>query len=166
MKTLIIYDNTGFIWNITYGQYILPEGLRASILDVPEGAQIEKIDVSGEMPQVIFSALPENEINMMKAEMSNLRQENATLTTALSFMADTFSDEQALTLPNLYPWWMEETHYTIGKRVRFSENLYRVLADHTSKGDQTPDLAEDLYQVVIVKEDVEEPKIEEVIIEE
>lgn len=153
MKTLIIYDNTGFIWNITYGQYILPEGLRASILDVPEGAQIERIDISGEIPQVIFSALPENEINMMKAEMSNLRNENNMLTTALSFMADTFSDEQALTLPSLYPWWEEGRNYTAGKRVRFAESLYKVIEDHVSSADQMPDLSP-LYEKILNGEEM------------
>lgn len=159
MQTLIIYDNTGMIWNITYGQYVLPEGLRASILDVPEGAQIERIDISGEMPQVIFSALPENEINIMKAEMSNLRNENNMLTTALSFMADTFSDEQALILPSLYPWWKEGCNYTVGKRVRFFENLYKVTEDHVSNADQTPDLSP-LYEKILNSEELKNETID------
>lgn len=36
MKALIIYDATGRIWNVTYGEDILPTGLSGMVADVPE----------------------------------------------------------------------------------------------------------------------------------
>lgn len=153
MQTLIIYDKTGMIWNITYGQYVLPEGLTATIMDVPEGSQVQSIDVSGETPKLVFAALPENDIQAMKAEMNHLRTENAFMSTALTFAAETFTDEQALKVPSLYPLWDEGmVKYTVGKRVRFNNVLYTVLQEHTSQPAWSPDKATSLFAKVLVED--------------
>lgn len=153
MQTLIIYDNTGMIWNITYGQYVLPEGLTATIMDVPEGSQIQSIDVSGETPKLVFAALPENDIQTMKAEMNALRTENAFMSTALTFAAETFTDEQALKVPTLYENWSGEgLSYCAGKRLRFNGVLYKVLSDHKSHPDWTPEAAPSLFAKVLVED--------------
>ena len=152
MKTLIIYDNTGMIWNINYGQYVLPEGLTAMITDVPEGAQVQNIDVSNETPQIVFASLPENEINRMKSEMNSLREENSMMNIALTFVADTFTDEQALTLPTLYPYWNINVSYKKDKRVRYGEVLYKVLQDHTSQEDWTPENSPSLFAKVLIED--------------
>lgn len=153
MQTLIIYDNTGFIWNITYGQYVLPEGLTATITDVPEGSQVKSIDLSGDTPKLVFAALPENDIQAMKAEMNALRTENTFMSTALTFAAETFTDEQALKVPTLYENWNGEgIAYKTGKRVRFNGVLYKVLSDHTSQQDWTPEAAPSLFAKVLVED--------------
>lgn len=153
MQTLIIYDNTGMIWNITYGQYTLPEGLTATIMDVPEGSQVQSIDVSGETPKLVFAALPENDIQAMKAEMSHLRTENAFMSTALTFAAEAFTDEQALKVPTLYEAWNGESlSYCAGKRLRFNGVLYKVLSDHISQPDWTPEAAPSLFAKVLVED--------------
>ena len=153
MQTLIIYDNTGMIWNITYGQYVLPEGLTAIIMDVPEGSQVQSIDVSGETPKLVFASLPENDIVAMKAEMNHLRTENAFMSTALTFAAETFTDEQALKVPTLYENWNGEgLSYCAGKRLRFNGVLYKVLSDHKSQPDWTPEAAPSLFAKVLVED--------------
>lgn len=153
MQTLIIYDNTGMIWNITYGQYVLPEGLTATIMDVPEGSQVQSIDVSGDTPKLVFAALPENDIQSMKIEMNALREENVFMSTALTFAAETFTDEQALKVPILYPLWDEgKVKYTVGKRVRFNDVLYTVLQEHTSQPAWSPDKATSLFAKVLVED--------------
>lgn len=153
MQTLIIYDKTGMIWNITYGQYVLPEGLTAVLMDVPEGSQVQSIDVSGEIPKLVFAALPENDIQAMKAEMNHLRTENAFMNTALTFAAETFTDEQALKVPTLYENWNGEgLSYCAGKRLRFNGVLYKVLSDHTSQPDWTPEAAPSLFAKVLVED--------------
>lgn len=152
MQTLIIYDNTGMIWNITYGQYVLPEGLTAIIMDVPEGSQVQSIDVSGETPKLVFASLPENDIMQMKAEMNYLRTENMMMSTALTFVSETFTDEQALKVPTLYEYWNgESVSYKIGKRIRYNEVLYKVLQDHTSQSDWTPDVTPSLYAKILIE---------------
>lgn len=152
MQTLIIYDNTGMIWNITYGQYVLPEGLTATIMDVPEGSQVQSIDVSGETPKLVFASLPENDIVAMKAEMNALRTENMMMSTALTFAAETFTDEQAIKVPTLYEHWNgESVSYKTGKRIRYNEVLYKVLQDHTSQSDWTPDVTPSLYAKILIE---------------
>ncbi len=39
MKALIIYDLTGRIWNILYGEEAVPQGLPAMFADIPEGGE-------------------------------------------------------------------------------------------------------------------------------
>lgn len=158
MQTLIIYDSTGMIWNITYGQYALPEGLTAIIMDVPEGSQVQSIDVSGETPKLVFASLPENDIQAMKAEMNTLRAENTFMSTALTFAAETFTDEQALKVPTLYDEWFFDSinnkgvDYKTGKRIRFNGVLYKVLQDHISQESWTPDVATSLFAKVLVED--------------
>lgn len=153
MQTLIIYDNTGMIWNITYGQYVIPEGLTARIMDVPEGSQVQSIDVSGAEPKLVFAALPENDIQAMKAEMKHLKTENANMSMALTVAAETFTDEQALKVPSLYEEWNSEgLSYVAGKRIRFNGVLYKVLQDHTSQEDWSPEAAPSLFAKVLVED--------------
>ena len=46
MKALVIYDVTGRIWSIIYGEETLPQGLRCMWVDIPDGAQLNYIDVT------------------------------------------------------------------------------------------------------------------------
>lgn len=54
MKALIIYDATGRIWNVTYGEDILPTGLSGMVADVPEGRSVYGIDFSGSIPKARY----------------------------------------------------------------------------------------------------------------
>lgn len=153
MQTLIIYDNTGMIWNITYGQYVIPEGLTAMIKDVPEGSQVQSIDVSGGEPKLVFATLPENDIQAMKAEMNHLKTENASMSMALTVAAETFTDEQALKVPTLYEVWNGEgLSYCAGKRLRYNGVLYKVLSNHISQADWTPEAAPSLFAKILVED--------------
>lgn len=145
MHTLVIYDKTGKLWNITYGQYEVPEGLTAEVVDVPEGSQIEKIDTSGEVAKIIYASLPDDDVRVLKAEVNTLRTENAMMNTALIFAAETFTDEQALKVPTLYDFWMEGVKYFVGKRVRYNDSLYKVITEHKSQTDWTPDVSSTLF---------------------
>ena len=146
MHTLVIYDKTGKLWNITYGQYEVPEGLVAEVVDVPEGSQIERIDTSGEKAKVIYASLPDDDVRAMKAEISALRTENTMMNTALTFAAETFTDEQALAVSQLYDFWSgEKVDYKEGKRVRYNDGLYKVITEHKSQADWTPDVSSTLF---------------------
>lgn len=145
MKTLIIYDKTGKLWNVTVNQYEVPEGLTAEVVDVPDGSQIQRIDMSGEEREIIFATLPDSDMRAMKAEINTLRTENAFMNTALTFAAETFTDEQALKVPTLYDLWMEGVKYLVGKRVRYNDGLYKVITEHKSQADWTPDVSPTLF---------------------
>lgn len=152
MKTLIIYDKTGKLWNVTVNQYEVPEGLTAEVVDVPDGSQIQRIDTSGDVPKIIYASLPDADVRAMKAEINTLRTENAFMNTALTFAAETFTDEQALKVPTLYEFWMEGVNYTEGKRLRFNDVLYKVIQAHTSQADWTPDVSPSLFAKVLVED--------------
>ena len=38
MRALVIYDSTGRIWSIIYGEEALPQGLQCMWVDIPDGA--------------------------------------------------------------------------------------------------------------------------------
>lgn len=59
-------------------------------------------------------------------------------------------DEQAVEAVELFPAWKVGTEYKIGDRVRYSDVLYKVLQDHTSQANWTPDTAVSLYVRVLI----------------
>lgn len=56
----------------------------------------------------------------------------------LDNVLDILTDEQAETMPQLYPEWKAGTDYAVGKRVRYDGKLYRCEQAHTSQEDYTP----------------------------
>ena len=59
--------------------------------------------------------------------------------------AQSLTDEEALAAVELYPAWEPDTRYTAGYVFQFDGNLYRVVQDHTSQSDWTPDKTPALY---------------------
>lgn len=60
-------------------------------------------------------------------------------------MAKDVSDETALEHPEAFPIWKVGQNYVKGERVRYSDALFKVLQDHTSQSDWTPDVAVSLF---------------------
>lgn len=63
--------------------------------------------------------------------------------------AENFTDEEAVEVPFAFPKWKTETAYTVGERIRFNEDLYRVLIDHTSQENWSPAEAPSLYARIL-----------------
>lgn len=60
-------------------------------------------------------------------------------------------DEQALSVQDLYDEWSGDgVEYNPGTYLRYSGILYKVLQDHTSQPDWTPDAAASLYAKVLI----------------
>ena len=73
MRALVIYDLTGRIWSIIYGEEQLPQGLLSLFVDIPDGAQIEKIDVTDPCnPQPVFSYMPESDMGKLQKRTAEL----------------------------------------------------------------------------------------------
>ena len=47
--------------------------------------------------------------------------------------AETLTDEEALTAPELFPRWQIK-HYAVGARVRYNGILYQCLQEHDAQG--------------------------------
>lgn len=70
-------------------------------------------------------------------------------------LRETATDEQALSVPTLYPSWRSGIAYLTGQRVLFNSVLYKVLQDHTSQDVWNPDDTPSLFaQVLIPNADV------------
>lgn len=72
------------------------------------------------------------------------------LRAAIETAAASLEDETALEAVELFPAWKSDVDYTAGDRVRYDGILYRVLQDHTSQADWTPDAAPSLFARVLI----------------
>lgn len=68
-------------------------------------------------------------------------------------MATNVSDEQALALAQFYPEWQTDTAYKAQQIVKYEEQLYRVVQDHTSQSDWLPSETSSLYALIVLGED-------------
>lgn len=62
--------------------------------------------------------------------------------------AASLDDSDALEGIELFDEWAVDEEYAEGKRLRYSDKLYRIKQAHTSQADWTPDIATSLYEVV------------------
>lgn len=69
---------------------------------------------------------------------------------ALVTLRNSATDEQALKASALYPKWKVGTAYQKDERVLYDDILYKVLTDHTSQDDWTPDEAPSLFAKVLI----------------
>lgn len=58
------------------------------------------------------------------------------------------SDEDAFYCPEFFISWKPNVQYKKDERLRYGEVLYKVLQDHTSQADWTPDTAVSLYVAI------------------
>lgn len=165
MRALVIYDLTGRIWSIIYGEEEPPQGLMCIWVDIPEGAQLDSIDLSDpENPKPVFGYLPETDLGKLQKDMTqaqkdveNLKQgvqdaaENDTLYgKVMTMQAMSFTDSQALAVKFLYPDWVtlpDGTQFTKQEeaskgteitKIRYEDKLYKVATSHKKQSDWIP----------------------------
>ena len=63
------------------------------------------------------------------------------------------TDEMSLEVPNLYPTWKPEVVYVANERVLYEGVLYKILQDHVSQDDWTPDVASSLFAKVLIPDE-------------
>ena len=78
------------------------------------------------------------------------RAEAEAIIAALVTLRESATDEQALSVPVLYPTWKADTAYTTGQRVLRDGTLYKVLMDHTSQETWTPENSPSLFAKVLI----------------
>lgn len=73
---------------------------------------------------------------------------------ALQIFAASLSDEKAMEVATIYDPWQVGKDYAVGEFVTYGENsvgdpqLYKVVQDHTSQADWTPDAVASLFVAV------------------
>lgn len=78
------------------------------------------------------------------------RQEAQAFVESIVKLRESATDEQALVSIPIYPSWQENKSFTSGERIRYNDVLYKVLQDHTSQADWTPDVAVSLFAKVLI----------------
>ena len=78
------------------------------------------------------------------------RAEAEAIVAALVKLRESATDEQALSVPVLYPAWRSGVDYVTGQRVLHGGVLYKALQDHTSQDDWTPGAAPSLFAKVLI----------------
>lgn len=67
--------------------------------------------------------------------------------------ADTLPDEEVLNVPCFVEKWKAGISYVTGKRVKYNDVIYKVLQDHTSQEDWTPENAPSLFAKVLIPDE-------------
>lgn len=75
---------------------------------------------------------------------------------SINSIINVLTDEQAIMTPILFPLWNENTYYETGERVRYSNNLYKVLQAHDSQATWLPDVTPSLYAPMLINEETGE----------
>lgn len=89
------------------------------------------------------------------------RAEAEAIVAALVKLRESATDEQALSVPVLYPAWRSGVDYVAGQRVLHGGVLYKALQDHTSQDDWRPDAAPSLFAKVLIPDDTVIPEWEQ-----
>lgn len=90
--------------------------------------------------------------------LSNAKKLRAGIDSAGAYL----SDEQALTVPIIYPAWSGEgAEYKVGDRVLYGGVLYRCITAHTSQAAWTPTDAPSLWTKVLIPTPGEIPEWEQ-----
>ena len=77
--------------------------------------------------------------------------------TAIDYAIQNMNDDQALNCMSIFPLWGEGVTYSEGNRVQYKDKLYKVLQNHISQSDWTPDTASSLF-VEISDPNIEYPE--------
>lgn len=88
-------------------------------------------------------------------------EEAKAIVTALVTLRESATDEQALAAPALYPAWRPNIEYKTGVRLLHDDILYKVLQDHISQADWTPDAAPSLFAKVLISDPETTPEWEQ-----
>lgn len=122
-------------------------------VDLPDGViypgKMQGYEVRSYSTGELFLYLNEEKYqNYLKKEQEELERQLAAeklqeLVTQKTLQGAT--DAEALEMRSLYPEWCSEVEYTAGYYLQYKGILYKVLQDHTSQADWTPDKAVSLY---------------------
>lgn len=64
-----------------------------------------------------------------------------------------FTDEEAAEIPFAFPKWEPDKEYSVGDRVRYGEDVYKVLSAHTSLSTWVPDMTPSLFAKILPGQD-------------
>ena len=83
---------------------------------------------------------------------TDILQQAQAIRASMDAAAIVLTDEHAVKAPRLYPTWVEGLEVKAGDRLYYhgTDRLYKVVSDHTTQSDWTPDAVPALYTVIDV----------------
>ena len=83
---------------------------------------------------------------------TDILQQAQAIRDSMDAAAIALTDEQAVKSPRLYPTWAAELAVKAGDRLYYpaTDRLYKVVSDHTTHSDWTPDAVPALYTAIDV----------------
>lgn len=94
----------------------------------------------------------EQQLQDAEEELNATKAEHAEYVDQVAVILPTLDDETALSAVGLFPVWRVGAAYTADERISYNDVLYRVVQNHTSQGEWTPDNTPSLYTAVVVSE--------------
>ena len=79
---------------------------------------------------------------------------------AINNVLSTIPDEEVELVKILFPYWRAGVNYEEGMRVRFNDNIYKVLQTHTSQDDWNPNVAHSLFAPLLIIADSNGEQVE------
>lgn len=95
----------------------------------------------------ILYTITDSEIAMQKLDIKV--EEAGAFRSQVNTLLATLDDTSALQNTILYPIWTVGQIYKVGDRIRYNNVLYKVLQNHTSQSDWTPNVAASLFAKVL-----------------
>lgn len=150
MRAVIIYDNSGEIHAIKYGELNLPVGLRAISADIPEN--VDTVRMEGDKPVFDYlSSAPLDHYNEQLASMTaQLENAKNAVNSFVQILSENITDEQASLIKSMFPEWSGDgVEYRKNQRVHYRGEFYRVIMAHKSQDNWTPNFSPSLFSRII-----------------
>lgn len=87
----------------------------------------------------------EAERDSLASELTATKAEHAEMKENVSVILPKIDDKTAVTVKALFPKWEAGKTYSSGDRFVYNDELYKVIQNHVSQADWTPDITASLY---------------------
>ena len=144
ISTITIYNEDGSIDSI-YSDYKIIDSFVADHVEDRYVMNLRKYKTEDVLAAIndCTSKIDEVKKDVIQITDSSLTKQSEY---ALSVVASTFTDEQALNCISLFPEWSGSgVEYKKDERLRYENKFYKVLLDHTSQEDWIPGSTPSLY---------------------
>lgn len=133
--------------------------------DIPEGFEEKYSFFKYEDEKLVFDSEKYNTVmeeskRKEEYEKEFNKQEEILKQLERKSMLMSLSDEESYSIRYLFEEWKVNTNYKKNEKVKYKNKFYKVLQDHTSQADWTPDTASSLY-VEISDPNVEYPEFKQ-----
>lgn len=117
------------------------------------GIEYEGYNTLGEISVIVGKiTTAEQQLQVVEEELNATKAEHEEYVDQVAVILPALDDETALSAIGLFPVWEEGKAYAVDERISYNDVLYRVVQNHTSQVEWTPDITPALYVEVVVSE--------------